>query len=535
MTIPAPANPLAGPVAGAPGVLGAAGAPRLRLVDINKHFGSLKANDHISLDVMPGEVMCLLGENGAGKTTLMNIAYGLYRADSGHIEIDGSPVTIRSPHEAIRHGVGMVHQHFMLVPPLTVTENVILGTRPLFARRSVLSDMKGIEKEIDAVAVRYGLKVDPAARVADLSVGEQQRVEIIKALYRGVNLLILDEPTAVLTPQETTDLFRTLRTLTVAGLSIIFITHKLNEVMAAADRVTVLRDGRVVGQRPIRETNPHELAEMMVGRDVKMTFDKPPAASGEDMLALDGVTVEGDDGRLLLDDLSLTVRKGEIVGIAGVDGNGQTELALAIAGLARLKSGHVRLAGRDVTGQSPHAIIQAGLRHIPEDRHTEGLVLDFTVADNLVLKRYNQPPFTRSGVLRPGAILEYAARVIKTFDVRTRSVSSKTSELSGGNQQKVVLGREIDQDPVVLIAAQPTRGLDVGATEYIHSALLAQRQRGVAILLISTELEEIMALSDRIAVIYEGRIVGELSGDRANIQKIGLLMAGVHGAGGDAA
>lgn len=504
------------------------GVPRLRLVDISKHFDTLKANDHISLDVMPGEVMCLLGENGAGKTTLMNIAYGLYRADSGSIEIDGTPVTIRSPHEAIRNGVGMVHQHFMLVPPLTVTENVILGTRPLFSRNSVLSDMGTIAKGVEDVASRYGLKIQPQARVSALSVGEQQRVEIVKALYRGVNLLILDEPTAVLTPQETTDLFRTLRTLTDAGLSIIFITHKLNEVMAAADRVTVLRDGRVVGQRLISETTTHDLAELMVGREVKMTFDKPPLVQDKDMLVVEGLTVQGDDGRKTLDNLSLHVMKGEIVGIAGVDGNGQSELALAIAGLIKLTSGRIHIAGADMTGKSPQAIIQAGLRHIPEDRHTEGLVLNFSVAENLVLKRFSKPPFTRRGVLRPRAILDYAERVVKTFDVRTRSVTSKTAELSGGNQQKVVLGREIDQDPVVLIAAQPTRGLDVGATEYIHNTLLAQRNRGVAILLISTELEEILALSDRIDVIYEGRIVGEVSSDRANTQKIGLMMAGVH-------
>jgi len=334
----------------------------------------------------------------------------------------------------------------------------------------------------------------------------------------------------VLTPQETTDLFRTLRTLTAAGLSIIFITHKLNEVMAAADRVTVLRDGRVVGQRLIRETTTQDLAELMVGREVKMVFDKPPLVQDRDMLVIEGLTVQGDDGRKTLDNLSLRVMKGEIVGIAGVDGNGQSELALAIAGLIKPISGRIHIAGADMTGKSPQAIIQAGLRHIPEDRHTEGLVLEFSVAENLVLKRFGQPPFTRKGVLRPRAILDYATRVVKLFDVRTRSVTAKTAELSGGNQQKVVLAREIDQDPVVLIAAQPTRGLDVGATEYIHNTLLAQRNRGVAILLISTELEEVLALSDRIDVIYEGQIVGEVSSDRANTQKIGLMMAGVHAA-----
>ena len=506
--------------------------PRLRLMDISKHFDALKANDHISLEVMPGEVMCLLGENGAGKTTLMNIAYGLYRADGGQIEIDGKPATIRSPHEAIAQGVGMVHQHFMLAPPLTVAENVILGARPLLSRASLLSNMKAIEKQVEEVSARYGLKVDAAARVSSLSVGEQQRVEIVKALFRGVNLLILDEPTAVLTPQETTDLFRTLRTLTAAGLSIIFITHKLNEVMAAGDRVTVLRDGRVVGQRSVRQTTPHELAQLMVGREVKMSFEKPPPARGEEMLAIEGLTVRNEEGREVISGLSLRVARGEIVGIAGVDGNGQSELALAIAGLIQPAAGRIRLGGVDMAGKSPQAMIQAGLRHIPEDRHNEGLVLEFSVADNLALKRYNRPPFTRRGVLRPRAILDYAARLVKMFDIRTRSLTATTAELSGGNQQKVVLGRELDHDPDVIIAAQPTRGLDVGATEYIHTTLLGQRARGAAILLISTELEEVLALSDRIAVLYEGQIVGEVPGDRANTQKIGLMMAGVKDAAG---
>ena len=502
-------------------------SPRLRLVDICKHFGSLQANDHISLDVMPGEVMCLLGENGAGKSTLMNVVYGLYRADQGRIEIDGRAVNIRSPHEALAYGVGMVHQHFMLVPPLTVTENIILGTRGLFSRQAALTDMSTVENRVTEVAGRYGLKVDASARVSTLSVGEQQRVEIVKALYRGVNLLILDEPTAVLTPQETTDLFHTLKTLTAAGLAIIFITHKLNEVMAASDRVTVLRDGKVVGQRLTGETTIHELAQLMVGRDVQMTIEKAAAQPGADLLVVDGITVQDDDGRKVLDNVSLRVACGEIVGVAGVDGNGQRELALAIAGLVKPTAGRITLANADMTGKSPHEIIRAGLRHIPEDRQSMGLVLDFSVADNLILKSFDRPPFARRGVLQPAKVLDYAARITKKFDVRTRSVNSMTADLSGGNQQKLVLGREIDQDPVLLIAAQPTRGLDVGATEYIHNALLQERRRGVAILLISTELEEILALSDRIVVIYEGRIVGEVVCDRANTQRIGMMMAGV--------
>ena len=508
----------------------ASAVPRLRVRDISKSFGSLKANDRISLDVMPGEVMCLLGENGAGKSTLMNIVYGLYRADEGQIEVDGQGVTIRSPHEAIRHGIGMVHQHFMLVPPLTVTDNIILGTRSLLGKGAILSDTAAVEQRVSEVGQRYGLKIKPNARVADLSVGEQQRVEIVKALYRGVNLLILDEPTAVLTPQETTDLFRTLRSLTDDGLAVIFITHKLNEVMAVSDRVTVLRDGKVVGQRRTQDTSIHDLAQLMVGREVQMNIDKPPVACGDDLLVIENLTVEGEHGRKALDRLSLCVRCGEIVGVAGVDGNGQRELALAVAGLLKPASGAIRLGQTNIVGKSPYEIIHAGLRHIPEDRHSAGLVLDFSVADNLILKRSDQLPFSAAGVLRPRAILDYAAGMVKKFDVRTRSVNTETKNLSGGNQQKVVLGREIDQDPKLLIAAQPTRGLDVGATEYIHHALLEQRGRGVAILLISTELEEILALSDRIAVIYEGRVIGEVTGERANMQKIGLMMAGVEAA-----
>ncbi len=499
----------------------------MRLIDICKSFGALRANDHVSLEVMPGEVMCLLGENGAGKSTLMNILYGLYRSDEGRIEIDGQNVSIRSPHEALAHGVGMVHQHFMLVPPLTVTENVILGTRSLFRRGSILPDMRSVEKQVDEVACRYGLKIDAGARVSMLSVGEQQRVEIIKALYRGVRLLILDEPTAVLTPQETDDLFHTLRALTAAGLSIVFITHKLNEVMAAADRVTVLRDGVVVGRRLIGETNPQELAQLMVGREVQMTIEKGSARPGAEVLEIADLTVAGDEGRKLLDSVALHVRAGEILGVAGVDGNGQRELALAIAGLLKPASGRICIAGKDLTGRPPHEIIEAGARFIPEDRQSEGLVLDFSVAENLILKSFAKPPFAVHQMLQRQAIDDYARRIVKTFDVRTSSVQAKTADLSGGNQQKVVLGREIDQHLVLLVAAQPTRGLDVGATEYIHKTLLEQRDRGVAILLISTELEEVLALSDRIAVIYEGRIAGEVAGDRANTQKIGLLMAGV--------
>jgi len=506
--------------------------PRLRLQEICKHFGALQANDHISLDVLPGEVMCLLGENGAGKSTLMNVAYGLYRPDAGEIYVDGVRVTIASPHEAIAHGIGMVHQHFMLVPTLTVAENIILGTRPLFSLRhagqSMLTKMGAIEQRIAEVAQQYGLKVNPAALIANLSVGEQQRVEIVKALYRGVKLLILDEPTAVLTPQETIELFATLRTFTAAGLSIILITHKLNEVMAIGDRVTVLRDGKVVGQRNIGDTHMHELAELMVGRDVVLNVDKQPAKPGAPALVVEGLTVTGTHKRALLANLTLTVARGEILGIAGVDGNGQRELALAITGVIKPDAGTIRVEGKSIVGQSPRQIAHTGVAHIPEDRQSMGLVLDFSVADNFILKRFDQAPYTRNWLLQPRTILAHAQQLIQLFDVRTSSPQAPAANLSGGNQQKIVLGREIDGQPRVLVAAQPTRGLDVGATEYIHKALLAQRDAGAAILLISTELEEILALSDRIVVLYEGRIVGEVTGDRANTQRIGLMMAGAH-------
>lgn len=509
-------------------------APRLRLAGISKHFGAVHANNDIALEVAAGEIHCLLGENGAGKSTLMNILYGLVRPDAGEIFLDGKPVTIRSPHQAIELGIGMVHQHFMLVPTLTVAENVILATRPLFSlrrlRETVIRDRRAIERQVGEVAQRYGLKIDPSARVSSLSVGEQQRVEIVKALYRGVNLLILDEPTAVLTPQETADLFKTLRNFAAGGLSIILITHKLHEVMAISDRVTVLRDGKVVGRCVTRETDMHELAGLMVGRDVRLTVDKTPARPGAPALAIDGLTIVGDDGRKLLDNVSLQVAAGEIVGVAGVDGNGQRELALAITGVIRPTDGAIIANGQALTGRTPRQIADAGVRHIPEDRQHMGLILEFPVADNFVLKAFDRAPYTMRGLLQPSAITAYAQTLIDRFDVRPPSSALPAANLSGGNQQKVVLGRELDSQPRVLVAAQPTRGLDVGATEYVHQALLAQRDAGAAILLISTELEEVLALSDRIVVLYEGRIVGEVPGDRANAQKIGLMMAGVQAA-----
>jgi simple sugar transport system ATP-binding protein len=501
--------------------------PRLEVRNICKSFGSLKANDHISFRVLPGEVHCLLGENGAGKTTVMNIVYGLYRADEGQIFLDGRPIVIRSPHEAIALGIGMVHQHFMLVPTLTVAENIILGTRPLFfSRSSLLTNTWEIEQEVKSIAERYSLKINPSALVSSLSVGEQQRVEIVKALYRGVRLLILDEPTAVLTPQETLELFDTLRILVRDGLSVIFISHKLNEIMVIGDRVTILRDGKVVGEKLVCQTNTQELAELMVGREVKLTVEKKPASPGEEVLVVKDLNIE-DHGVKTLRGVSFSVRSGEIVGIAGVDGNGQRELALALAGMIKPSAGTIKLCGMDLIGKSPAQIFRAGVCHIPEDRQKMGLVMDFSVAENFVLKKFSSRPFVRHGLLHPKEIFSYALRLTKEFDVRTPSVKKTVDKLSGGNQQKIVLGREIDQKPKLLIAMQPTRGLDVGATEYIHQQLLAQRDRGAAILLISTELEEVMALSDRILVMYEGQIVGETLAERSNVEQIGLWMAGV--------
>jgi len=499
--------------------------PRLQLVDIYKAFpGGVQANQGISLAVQHGEIHSLLGENGAGKTTLMNIVYGLYQADAGEIYLDGRRVLVNSPHEAIAHKVGMVHQHFMLVPTLTVAENIILGLGKL---TSPVGDLRAVAADISAVAQAFGMAIKPAALVKDLSVGEQQRVEIVKALYRGVDLLILDEPTAALTPQETRDLFATLKELTAKGLSIIFITHKMNEVLAVADRVSVLRDGRRIATLPIAQATHDGLAEMMVGREVSFSLERAEVSCGQPVLQVHQLGYRESSGHALLSNVSFEVCAGEILGLAGVDGNGQRQLAQAITGLLKPTTGKIFINAKDVTGQPPRACLEAGLGHIPEDRARMGLVPEYSVAYNFLLQRYNDSEFKRSGFLNPDAIRSFAQRLVKTFDVRTPSVSTRTANLSGGNQQKIILGRELDRNPALLVAVQPTRGLDVGATEYIHKKLLAQRAQGAAILLISTELEEILALSDRIAVIYEGRIMGILPGGRNNTKKIGLMMAGV--------
>ncbi len=498
--------------------------PRLRTEKITKSFPGVLANDAISFSVFPGEIHALLGENGAGKTTLMNVVYGLMQPDSGAIYIDDQRVTFRSSKDAIQHRIGMVHQHFMLVPTLSVAENIILGMRPF---TSHLLDMRAVEEDITRVARQYGMAIRPAELVSNLSVGEQQRVEIVKALYRGISLLILDEPTAVLTPQETGELFKTLKGLTEQGLSIVFITHKLSEVLNIADRVTVLRDGRLVATKPVSETNRNELAYLMVNREVSFSQTRQEACTGDVMLDVSNLIVRTKD-REPLHAVSFQVRRGEILGIAGVDGNGQHELALAITGLMRPSAGRITVNGKDATNMSVRQLNEAGLGHIPADRQTMGVALDFSVADNLILQGYYRSPFTtRWGLLSPRMILDNALRLIRSFVIRTPSPDTKLSHLSGGNQQRVILAREIDRKPRVLIAVQPTRGLDIGATDYIHKALLEERSRGAAILLISTELEEIMELSDRIAVIFEGRLVGEVAGGRADVLKIGRLMAGL--------
>ncbi len=506
--------------------------PVLEARGITKRFPGVLANDHIDFDLMPGEIHALLGENGAGKTTLMNILYGLYHPDEGQVLIRGQEVTIRDPNDAIRLGIGMVHQHFMLIPGFTVAENIMLGMEPL--RNGVVLDRRQAEEQIRELSHRYGLDVDPTAYVRDLPVGAQQRVEIVKALYRQADILILDEPTAVLTPQEADELFRVMRSLVEQGKSIIFISHKLKEVLTIADRITVLRGGRVVGTRRPGEVTEADLAEMMVGRKVVLTVPKSDAHPGEEVLRVEDLRVRDARGNEVLRGVSLSVRAGEILGVAGVQGNGQTELVEALTGLRPVESGAIRMLGRDVTHTLVRQRIEAGLSHIPEDRQRHGLVLSYPVADNLVLCTYYRPPFARSINLNQQAIEQNAVRLVQEFDIRTPGVYVPASSLSGGNQQKVIVARELSRPVRLLVAAQPTRGLDVGSIEYIHRQIVAMRDAGVAVLLVSAELDEIMALSDRIAVMYHGQIIATLPAAQAAREKLGLLMAGIPVNGGEA-
>ena len=609
-------------------------APILEVRNATKRFPGVLANDHISFSLNRGEILAFLGENGAGKSTLMNILYGLYSPDEGEIEVRGNKVEIHDPNDAISLGIGMVHQHFQLVPVFTVAENIVMGTeptRPSFSWRTVgmggvagavlclvgsvfaldgplqwltgaaaggavvaalialvmllgmlcrfgfrlyfplvalaagaLStalafilgetgripilifvdllfsaasypavgvlmtslDRRLAEKRIRDLSEQYGLAVDPGAVVEDIPVGVQQRVEILKILYREAQILILDEPSAVLTPQETEELFEIMHSLEAEGKSIIFITHKLKEVMAVADRVIVLRDGRVVGETSPAETTREELAEMMVGREVELVVEKGPASPGEVVLEVEGLTAEDVRQQAVLRGVDLFVREGEILGVAGVQGNGQTELVEVLTGLHRATSGTVRILGEDVTNAPPRRITELGVAHVPEDRQRDGLVLSFPVFDNLVLSTYYLPPFADGPAVQFDAVYDYAERVVEEFDVRTPSIALPAQNLSGGNQQKLIVAREFSRPIRLLVAAQPTRGLDVGSVEYIHHQLIKKRDDGVAVLLVSAELDEIMAVSDRIAVMYEGQIVGTVDADKVSREELGLMMAG---------
>lgn len=491
---------------------------------ITKQFPGVLANDRVSLTLRRGEILALLGENGAGKSTLMNILYGLYHPDQGEIWIKGEQVTLHSPGDAIARGVGMVHQHFQLVPVMTVAENVILGAEP--AGSGLHLNRREANQRVRELSQQYGLSIDPTVEVEDLPVGLQQRVEIIKALYRNADILILDEPTAVLTPQEANELFRIMHDLTERGVSIIFITHKLKEVLAVSDHIAVLRGGRVAGTADPKTSTEASLAELMVGRKVILQVDKDDAHPAAPVLTITDMQVRDDRKHLAVKGLSLEVHAGEILGVAGVQGNGQREFVEALTGLRAMESGQVIIAGEDATGKLPRTITELDVAHIPEDREKHGLVGSYTIADNLVLNRYYRSPFSRRAVLDREEIAENAAQLVKQFDVRTPSIYTHASSLSGGNKQKVIVAREFSRPVKLLIANQPTRGIDVGSIEFIHNQIVAQRDAGVAVLLVSAELDEILSLSDRVAVMFDGRIVKTLPIEEATRERVGLLMAG---------
>ncbi|MEJ2748497.1 MAG: ABC transporter ATP-binding protein [Anaerolineae bacterium] len=490
---------------------------------MTKRFPGVLANDRVDLTLHKGEILALLGENGAGKSTLMNMIYGLYHPDEGEIWIKGEKVELNDPGDAIARGVGMVHQHFQLVPVMTVAENVMLGAE--ITRRGHL-DRRTAVKRVRELSHQYGLDVDPTAVIEDLPVGTQQRVEIIKALYRNADILILDEPTAVLTPQEANELFRIMRDLTAQGVSIIFITHKLKEVLAVADRIGVLRNGQYVGTADPQTATEASLAELMVGRKVILQVDKSKAHPGEVILQVKDLVVEDDRGQIAVNGLSLEVRTGEILGVAGVQGNGQRELVEALTGLRPVVSGQAVIAGQETTRAVPRTITELGVAHIPEDREKHGLVMPYTLADNMVLNRYYQKPYAHGIILNQEKIDQDGAALVKEYDVRTPSVYTPASSLSGGNKQKVIVAREFSRETKLLIANQPTRGIDVGSIEFIHNQIVAQRDDGVAVLLVSAELDEILSLADRVAVMFDGRIVKILPIAEATRERVGLLMAG---------
>jgi len=498
-------------------------SPAVQLFDITKTFGRVVANDAVNLRVAKGSIHALVGENGAGKTTLMKILFGLWQPDRGVIRLDGEEARLRSPADALARGLGMVHQHFMLVPPFTVAENLVLGHEPT---KGPMLDVARAAAEIRALSERFGLNVDPAARVEDLSVGEEQRVEILKALYHGAKTLILDEPTAVLTPQETEDLFRVLRSLKAQGTTVILITHKLREVLEVTDRVTVMRGGRVVGERATASTSIPELAEMMVGRPVLLEVRKTPAVPGRAVLEIEGLEVADDRGLPAVRGLSLTVHAGEIVGVAGVEGNGQNELVEALTGLRRAKAGAVRLEGALLTRLSPRKISALGVSHVPADRWKRGLVLDWPLDDNLVFGRQHEPAFGKGPVLDRAAIRANADTLIEAYDVRPADRAARARQLSGGNQQKLIVAREFTKAGDLLIAAHPTRGIDLGAIEFIHQRIVASRDAGRAVLVVSAELGELLAVCDRIVVMYEGRIAFEAQATATNERELGEYMTG---------
>lgn len=497
----------------------------VEMINISKEFPGVLACDDISFELRKGEIHALLGENGAGKSTLTSILFGLYQADSGTIRVRGKEVSIPNPNVANALGIGMVHQHFKLVHNFTVTENIILGMEPL---KGLVVDTKRAATRIAELSAQYGLDVDPYALISEVSVGMQQRVEILKMLYRDAEILIFDEPTAVLTPQEVHELMKIMQALAKEGKSIILITHKLKEIKAVADRCTVIRRGKYVGTVDVQSTSLEKLAEMMVGRQVLFTVEKGEQAIGRPILEIESLMVAGHGGVMCLKDFSLSIHAGEIMGLAGVDGNGQTELVESIIGLRSAVSGSIKLNGKEIINMPIRARLEEGISYIPDDRHKFGLILEYSLQENLVLKSYHRPPFSSRGLLNRDAIKDYAARVIKEFDVRAgRGASASARSLSGGNQQKAIVGREMDRDPDLLLAVQPTRGLDVGAIEYIHKRLLEQRQSGKAVLLVSLELDEILDLADRIAVINQGELVGIVEATATNENEVGLMMTGI--------
>ncbi len=497
--------------------------PLLEMRGVTKRFPGVLANDRVDFDVRAGEVHALLGENGAGKTTLMKILFGLYTPDAGDVLLNGEPSGVRTPAAAIAAGIGMIHQHFMLVPTLTVTENVALGLSPSSRLRP---DLAGVRARIGELSEAYGLELDPDAYLWQLAVGERQRVEIVKALLREARLMVLDEPTAVLTPGEVEDLFITLRRMANDGRGLVFISHKLHEVLALADRITVLRDGRVAGATVPDQTDRERLAQMMVGRPVKLAPDMSRVPASDVRLRVRGLVVPGDRGTDAVRDLDLDVPGGRIVGIAGVSGNGQRELAEALAGLRPVSAGSVEIDGADVTGREPNEARAAGLAYVPEERMRDGAIGSFTVAENLMLLAHSDAPYCRRGVLRMRAIKNHSQRLVDDYAVKTPGLETSTSSLSGGNIQKLILARELHGEPAVLLASQPTRGVDIGAAEYIHERLVAQREHGTAILMISEDLDEVMALSDEVAVMFEGRLAAVVPREECTIKELGLLMAG---------